>query len=334
MEYYYLRKQDAAYQLILAAREIPRPQLGQVLVRMRAASLNYRDLLVIGGRYRGMRNDLIPLSDGSGEVVEVGSEVAGWNVGDRVVGTFYPTWLTGPMRPDDASKSLGCDLHGILCQYKIFNADELVRIPDFLSFEKAATLPCAALTAWNALFGARPVQSGESVLLLGTGGVSMFALQFTAAVGARAIVISSSDSKLEEARRHGASECINYNLYSAWQKEVLRLTDGQGVDHVVEVGGAGTLQKSLASVRFGGWIHLIGVLTTGKFNPMPILTKTATVRGILVGSRQMFKQMNDIITEHQIEPVLHKIFSFGEITQAYSALEQASHVGKIVVRID
>jgi NADPH:quinone reductase-like Zn-dependent oxidoreductase len=315
----------------------PRPGRGQVLVRMRATSLNYRDLMIATGRYaRGAPlPDLIPLSDGAGEVVEIGPEVTRVTVGDRVAGCFMQSWVGGDLSPDDAASSLGGAIHGVLAAYRVFDQQGLVTLPDRLSFEDGATLPCAAVTAWNALFhGPKPLMVGDSVLVLGTGGVSIFALQFAHAAGARVIVTSSADGKLAQAKAWGASDGINYQRHPEWQTVVRDLTDGRGVDHVVEVGGAGTLPRSIEAVRQGGQIHLIGVLTGGgTIDPSVVLRRGAVLRGIYVGSRQMFEAMNRAIALHQIAPVIDRVFDFEEAKDAYRHLQGQGHVGKVVIRV-
>lgn len=321
--------------LELAEAETPRPGRGQVLVRMRAASLNYRDLMVTSGRYgRGTAPpNLVPLSDGAGEVVEIGADVTRVKVGDRVAGIFMQTWQGGEISPEDPPSSLGGAIDGVLAEYKLFDQHGLVRLPAHLSFEEGATLPCAGVTAWNALFVGRPLIAGQSVLVLGTGGVSIFALQLARAAGARVIATSSSDEKLAQAKKFGASDGVNYRQHPEWHEQVLALTDGRGVDHVVEVGGAGTLPRSVESARLGGNIHLIGVLTGGEINPTPMMRKTLNVRGIYVGSRQMFEALNRSIELHRIKPVIDRVFDFADAKAAYHHLESQTHVGKVVIRI-
>lgn len=322
--------------LTLAEAERPKPERGQVLVRMRAASLNYRDLSVAKGNYRlsSIPPDLIPLSDGAGEVVEAGPEVTRLKPGDRVAGIFMQGWIGGEITVEDRATALGGAIDGVLAEYRLFDQQGLVPLPDHLSFEEGASLPCAAVTAWNALYGAKPLQAGETVLVLGTGGVSIFALQFAHAAGARVIATSSSDEKLQRARDLGAAEGINYRRHPDWEAEVRRLTGGRGVDHVVEVGGAGTLPRSIASCRLGGWVHLIGVLSGGQMDPTMIMGAGVTVRGIYVGSRQMFEAMNRAIELHRLRPVIDTVFPFDRAHDAYRHLESAAHVGKVVIRID
>jgi len=337
MQVWTLPKPAGIDSLVLQERPQPRPGPGQVLVRMRAASLNYRDLMVVTGRYaRGAPlPDLVPLSDGAGEVAEIGAGVARVKPGDRVAPIFMQTWIGGEIEPEHAASSLGGAIHGVLSEFAVFNQDGLVKLPEHFSFEEGATLPCAAVTAWNALYGGRPLRVGESVLVLGTGGVSIFALQLAHAAGARVIATSSSDGKLTQAKTLGASDGVNYREHPEWQDEVLHLTGGRGVDHVIEVGGTGTLPRSVASARLGGQVHQIGVLTGagGNIDPSLSMRKGLILRGIYVGSRQMFAAMNRAIELHRIEPVIDRVFGFEEAKDAYRHLESQTHVGKVVIRI-
>jgi NADPH:quinone reductase-like Zn-dependent oxidoreductase len=316
--------------------ELPEPQPGpgQALVRMRAASLNYRDLVVVKGGY-GPRQKLplIPLSDGAGEVAAVGAGVSRVKTGDRVVGCFAPAWLEGPITQEKVDSSLGCYVEGVLAQHVLFNAEALLPIPEHLSFEEAAALPCAALTAWHALFVADHVQPGATVVAQGTGGVSLFALQFARMAGARVIVTSSSDQKLARAKELGASAGINYKTTPDWDKEVRKLTGGRGADHVVEVGGAGTFNRSLNSVRIGGMVTMIGVLAgaSAEVKTTLILFRAVRVQGIFVGSRTMFEDMNRAISAHGLHPVLDRTFPFAEAPAALRHLESGAHFGKVVV---
>ena len=320
----------------LHVEERPRPEPGafEVLVRMKAASLNYRDLLVVRGLYNPkMPLPRVPLSDGAGEVAAVGNGVTRVKTGDRVAGIFMQRWLGGRVDETRADSALGGAIDGVLAEYVVFHEDGLVHIPEHLSYEEAATLPCAAVTAWNGLIegGLRP---GDSVLLLGTGGVSIFALQFAWMTGARVIITSSSDEKLQKARRLGAAEGINYRTQPDWEKRVRELSGGAGVDHVVEVGGAGTLAQSLKAVRTAGHIALIGVLSgaAGEINPLPILMKHVRMRGIFVGSRDMFEAMNRAIAVHQLRPVIDRAFAFEEVAAALQYMQRGAHFGKIVIR--
>ncbi len=335
MRLYCLPKQTGFDDLTLSEADTPRPGRGQVLVRMRAASLNFRDLSVATGRYMlsAVPPNVVPLSDGAGEVVELGDGASRLRVGDRVAGIFMQGWLGGELEPAHAQSALGGAIDGVLAEYKVFDEQGLVHIPPHLSFEQAATLPCAAVTAWNALFGLRPLAPGQSVLVLGTGGVSIFALQFAHAAGARVIATSSSDEKLARAKALGASDGINYRAMPDWQDTVRQLTDGRGVDHVVDVGGPGTIERSVRATRNGGVATLIGVLTRGTLDPLAVFTSGAIVRPIYVGSRQMFEAMNAAISLHRIEPVVDRVFAFEEAKEAYRYLKGATHVGKVVVAI-
>ena len=338
MKCYHLPRATAIDDLVLTERERPEPGPGQILVRLRACSLNYRDLMVATGRYGGgpPAPGLVPLSDGAGEVEAVGEGVSRVAVGDRVAGSFFATWRDGPPLPEHHRYALGGSVDGVLAEYRLFDEDAVVRVPPHLDFEEAATLPCAGVTAWNALFAATPLLAGQTVLTLGTGGVSMFAVQFARAAGARVIATSSSDAKLERLRALGveAADCINYRNLPDWEREVWRRTDRQGVDHVVEVGGGGTLPRSIAATRSGGVVSLIGVLTSGQIDPTALLRRSATLRGVYVGSRAMFEAMNRLVAVNGIRPVIDRVFPFDQAKEAYRALSQADHVGKIVIRVD
>jgi NADPH:quinone reductase-like Zn-dependent oxidoreductase len=321
--------------LVLAEKERPRPGPQEVVVKFHAASLNFRDIMFVKGVYNPhAKLPAIPVSDGAGEVAEVGSSVTRWKVGDRVCPIFNQGWLAGdPAAAKPKSTLGGGDMDGVLREYGAFHEDGLVWIPEHLSYEEAATLPCAAVTAWHALVSFGHLKAGESVLTLGTGGVSIFALQIAKAHGARVIATSSSDEKLARAKQLGADETINYKAVPDWEKEVLRLTGGVGVDHVVEVGGAGTLGKSVSSTRIYGRISLIGVLTTGSgLNPVNVLMKSIRIQGVFVGSRQMFEEMNSAITVNRLKPVVDRSFAFEEVPDALRNMESASHFGKIVIR--
>ncbi|GEP11072.1 zinc-dependent alcohol dehydrogenase family protein [Methylobacterium gnaphalii] len=320
----------------LAERAQPEPGRGQVLVRMRAASLNYRDLLIANGLYPFAVNldRLIPVSDGAGEIVAVGPGVRRFRGGERVAGIFSQSWLGGAQVSDMWQTALGGAIDGVLAEFRVFDEDGLVVLPDHLSFEEGATLPCAAVTAWNALYGVMPLKAGDTVLTLGTGGVSVFAIQLAHAAGARVIATSSSDAKLEKARGLGASETINYRTHPDWQHEVRRLTNGTGVDHVVEVGGTGTLPRSIASTRPGGHIGLVGLLAQGEpIDPLAILGASCLVRGVAVGSREMFENMNRAIALHGLKPAIDKTFDYEDAKQALTHLSKAGHFGKVVIRI-
>lgn len=338
MRVWTLPKAEGIHSLALKDQPTPQPGPGQVLVRMRAASLNYRDLMVVMGHYaRGAPlPDLVPLSDGAGEVAEVGPGVTRVKPGDRVAGIFMQTWLAGEIEPEYAGSSLGGAIHGVLAEYVVFSQDGLVQLPEHLSFEEGATLPCAGVTAWNALYGGRSLRVGETVLVLGTGGVSIFALQLAHAAGARVIVTSSSHGKLAQAGALGASDGVNYRDHPEWHEEVLKLTDGRGADHVVEIGGASTLPRSIAAARLGGQVHQIGVRggAGGAIDPSVAMRKGLILRGIYVGSRQMFEAMNRAIALHKISPVIDRVFGFDEAMDAYQHLQSQAHVGKVVIRVE
>jgi len=314
----------------------PKPGPGQVLVRMRAASLNYRDLVVIKGGY-GPRQSLprIPLSDGAGEVAAAGAGVSRLKAGDRVMGCFAPAWQEGPPTQEKIDSALGGFVDGVLSEYVLFNAESVLPVPAHLSFEEAAALPCAALTAWNALFVADHLQPGAAVVVQGTGGVSLFALQFARMAGARVIATSSSDQKLARVKELGASAGINYKTTPDWDKEVRKLTEGRGADHIVEVGGAGTFNRSLSCVRIGGMISMIGVLAgaSAEVRTTLILFRAVRVQGIFVGSRAMFEEMSRAISAHGLHPVLDRTFPFEEAPAALRHLESGAHFGKVVVAI-
>ena len=335
MKVYRFPRADGIDTLELHDAPTPVPERGQILVRMRAASLNYRDLNVASGRAaRGtLPANLVPLSDGAGEVVQIGPGVTRVKPGDRVAGLFMQTWSGGEIEPSHVDSSRGGSIDGVLAEHVVFDQDGVVPLPHHLSFEEGATLPCAGVTAWNALYAGRSLRVGESVLVLGTGGVSVFALQFAHAAGARVIATSSSDEKLARVKALGASDGVNYKRHPEWHEQVLSLTGGRGVDHVVEVGGAGTLGRSVESTRLGGQVHLIGVLTGGEINPTPILRRNILLRGIYVGSRQMFEAMNAATSLHQIHPVIDRVFAFDRAREAYHYMKTQQHVGKVVIRI-
>jgi len=316
--------------------DTPVPESGEVLVKMRAVSLNYRDL----GTTRKERpgNLTLPFtvcSDGAGEIVELGDGVKKWKVGDAVAPCFFQEWPAGGMTHDVMKSALGGALPGVLSEYAVVKASALVAAPTGYSFAETATLPCAALTAWNALIGQGKLKAGDTVVTLGTGGVSIFALQIAKMHGARVIITSSSDEKLAHARKLGADEGINYKTMPDWEREVFRLTGNRGADHVIELGGAGTLQKSLDAVRYGGRVSLIGVLTgfEGQVNPWPIITRSLAVQGIYVGSREQFEDMNRALSHSGIKPVIDRIFSFTEAREAFEHMAAGAHFGKVVVEV-
>jgi NADPH:quinone reductase-like Zn-dependent oxidoreductase len=319
-----------------AERPDPRPGSHEVLIRVRAVSLNYRDHMVVIGRYMGgaVERDTIPLSDGAGEVVLTGPGVTRFKTGDRVAGTFFQTWVDGPRTR--FAPALGVPLDGMLAEYVVLHQDGVVAIPPGLSFEEAATLPCAGVTAWSALMvlGNR-VKPGDTVLCLGTGGVSTHAMQFAKAAGANVIITSSSDEKLERARGLGASAGINYKTHPEWEKEVHRLTDGRGVDHVIEVGGVGTLARSYQAIGFGGKVALIGFLAgqTGQQEPYALMMKGGSLVGIGVGSTSNFEDMNRAIVVNRIKPIVDKVFPFDQAPEAFRQMAGGDFFGKLIIAI-
>jgi len=321
----------------LVVADIPRPNVdaGQVRVRIRAVSVNYRDLIATRIERPGALTPLIPCSDGAGEVVEVGAGVTKWKQGDRVIGCFFQDWDCGRVRRDVMRSDLGGPLHGVLAQEVILRENGIVSLPEHMDFEQGSTLPCAALTAWHALMENGRLRAGETVLLLGTGGVSIFALQFAKMHGARVIITSASDAKLKKARTLGADETINYKTFPDWQVRVHEITEKQGADHIIEVGGWGTLEKSLESVAYGGTVHTIGVLTgfEGKINPWQIIAKSVCVHGLYVGNRKMFEDMNRAISQRRLEPVIDRVFEFKDARAAFARMESGAHFGKIVIRV-
>jgi NADPH:quinone reductase-like Zn-dependent oxidoreductase len=321
--------------LILVERETPIPAAGEVLIRVRACSLNYRDSLIPKGAYMGgvIDRDITPLSDGAGEIEAIGTGVTQFKVGDRVAGTFFQGWVSGPPSAA-AGPALGAPLaKGMLAEYVTLPEFGVVPIAQSLSFEEAATLPCAGVTAWNALMeGAPPVRPGTWVAVLGTGGVSLLALQIAKAAGARVIATSSSDEKLERVRALGADAVINYNTTPDWGVEAMRITGG--VDHVVEVGGQGTMAQSMQAIGFGGEIAIIGVLSReGNVTPRDIMFKAGRMRGIFVGSGNMARRLNDAIDANKIKPVIDKVFAFDDAKSAYDYHASPALFGKTVISV-
>ena len=311
------------------------PGPGEVKIRVRAASLNYRDLLVVKGSYRGgLPPNVVPLSDGAGDVAAVGPGVTKVKVGDRVVGAFFEDWAAGAINAEAIARGRGGSIDGMLAEHAILLESAVLRAPAHLSHEETATLPCAAVTAWNALVEIGRIRAGQTVLLLGTGGVSMFALQFAKMHGARVILTSSSDDKLKHARSLGADEIINYKTTPEWDKVVVAATGGRGVDIVVELGGPGTLERSIRSVCAGGTVALIGVITgAGQIDPRPLISRAIRLQGVYVGSLEMFRAMNAAIELGRLKPVIAEVFPFDKAVSAYERLAGAAHSGKIVITI-
>ncbi|MDF1658431.1 MAG: NAD(P)-dependent alcohol dehydrogenase [Verrucomicrobiales bacterium] len=329
-------KADGTLTPEIETADAPQAAAGEVVVTIEATSLNYRDLLMKAGKSASSGSDpVVPLSDGAGKIAAIGEGVTGWTIGDRVALTFFRDWEDGrfEMKYHKAARGGSCD--GVLGEQVVTPAHSLVRVPEYLSIEEAATLPCAAVTAWHGLMErSRPLEVGHTVLCLGTGGVSIFALQLAKAAGAKVIITSSSEDKLQRACELGADETINYRENPDWDKAVFEMTEGRGVDHVIEVGGPGTLPKSMNAVAAGGSIALIGVLTgfdAPEASLFPLVSRNVDLSGIYVGSRAMFERLNEFLTKHEIHPVIGDHFSFEEAVAAYDHLESAGHFGKVVI---
>ena len=322
-----LREQDEAD---------PRPQRGEVLVRVRAVSLNFRDIAMVRGRYpRAAYPGLIPTSDAAGEIVEVGEGVTAFKAGDRVIGAFHPRWFGGAPPSTALADSYGAESDGWLCELKALSQEAVVAMPTNLSFEEAATLPCAGLTAWTALAGGKPIRAGQSVLVQGTGGVSIFALQIGAAVGATVIATTSSDAKAGRLRDMGAAHVVNYAAEPEWARRVRQLTGGRGVDRIVEVGGPGTINQSLRAVALDGEIASIGFLSTE--NPgidfFALKASGASFRNIAVGDRSGLLDFTRAIEMVGLKPAVDRVFAFEDAREAYAHLESGTHFGKVVIGI-
>jgi NADPH:quinone reductase-like Zn-dependent oxidoreductase len=324
--------------------ELPMLQIapGMVLIKVHAVSLNYRDLMMVKGFYNPkMALPRIPCSDGAGEVAAIGEGVSRVRVGDRVCGIFMQRWLDGPLTAERSKAALGGDVNGMLAEYALLAEDGVVLFPEHLSHEEAATLPCAGVTAWNALHHAgeqaNPALPGDTVVIQGTGGVSIFALQFAKLLGARVIGTSSSEEKLTRAYGLGLDAGCNYKEHPEWSKWVVEVTEGRGADRIIEVGGAGTFGQSLRAARVGGVIAQIGILsgaaTSEPLALTPILHKQLRVQGIYVGSRTMFEQMNAAITMARLHPAVDRVFGFDRVREAFLHMQSASHFGKIVIRM-
>lgn len=316
----------------------PTPGPGQVLIRMKAVSLNYRDLLMINGMYsRGSATaggSITPFSDGCGVVEAIGPGVTRVAVGDRVATLFFQNWISGRPTLEKLSSSLGFPIPGAGRELAVFSQEGVSKVPDFLTDQQVATLPCAALTAWRGLFEDARLEPGDTVVLQGTGGVSIFGLQFAKAAGYRTLITSSSDEKLERAKALGAQHLVNYRAEPDWSKPVREATGGVGADFIMEVGGAGTIQQSLRAVRIGGHIAIIGVVAgAGEgVNPGVLIGNSARLQGLSVGSREMFEAMCRAIDLHKISPVVDKVFPWTEAGAAFTAMQGGEHFGKIVLQ--
>jgi NADPH:quinone reductase-like Zn-dependent oxidoreductase len=322
--------------LSLTERPIPQPGASQVLVQMTAASLNYRDLLVVEGSYNPkLRLPMVPVSDGAGVVEAVGNGVENFRPGDRVVPIFFQGWLEGEPTTEKLATGLGANLDGVLCDYRVFEESGLLPVPDYLSDAEAAALPCAGVTAWSAIVKLGGIRPGDTVLVQGTGGVALFALQFAKLMGATVILTSSSDAKLARAKDLGADHLINYRDQPDWSRPAKVLTGGQGVDLVVEIGGAGTLEQSIRAVRVGGTIALIGVVAgaAAPAVPLPLVVMRAVrMQGVTLGSRTDFETMLRACTKARLRPILdERHFAFEEIPAAFARMKTGEHFGKITI---
>ncbi|MCV2369353.1 zinc-dependent alcohol dehydrogenase family protein [Roseateles oligotrophus] len=330
-----LLNSGSALVLELKSVQIPTPSAGQVLLRMGAASLNYRDLLTQGDS-ASTKDGLVPLSDGAGTVIALGAGVARWKLGDRVMANFFPGWVDGAFNPTQLGNAFGGGTtDGMLAEHVIVDQSSLVAVPEGMSLEEASTLPCAALTAWHALFERGGIKAGDTVLVQGTGGVALFGLQLATAIGAKVIVTSSSDAKLARVKAMGAWQTINYRSHPDWEKVALDLTGGRGVDHILELGGPDTYDRSIAAIAPGGKIAQIGVLTgfASQPNILPLQFKNASINGICVGSVEQLKRLVQFMAQHQIRPVIDEQFAFESAPEAYAQLSAATHFGKLVVKI-
>ncbi|KAJ3901765.1 hypothetical protein F5879DRAFT_924386 [Lentinula edodes] len=338
-KHYFWPKLGALANLSSKESQLPPLRSHEVLVKVYAVSLQYRDIMVGLNIYPGsFPDEVVPCSDMAGEVIAVGDEAGSqWKKGDRVCANFAADHIAGDITPEIQKTAHGGAIHGVLTQYKAFSPHSLVAIPDHLSFEEASTLPCAALTAYNALMGPVPLKGGDTIVVLGTGGVSIHGLQIALASGAKVIVTSSSDEKLQIATNLGAHHVVNYKTTPNWHEEILKLTGGRGADHILEVGGPDSLEKSLKAVRMAGWVHAIGVIGGGTPTEvmMPTIQKACFIRGIQIGSIAQFKDMNRLLSLHPevTRPVIDKVFPFEEALKAYEYLESQGHVGKVVIKV-
>jgi NADPH:quinone reductase-like Zn-dependent oxidoreductase len=340
MRAYYLQSHGSVEGLVLRESADTKPGLREVAVRIRATSLNFRDLMILNNVYfQPVTPGVIPLSDGAGEVVAIGEGVSRFKVGDRVAATFHPKWVAGRITHEHLTnrfaprEHVGAGRDGLLTDYKVLSEEALVALPQHLSFEEAATLPCAAVTAWSALTAPRQLAPGETVLTLGSGGVSIFALQFAKAFGARVVATTSSEAKARRLKQLGADAVVNYRTTPEWEHEVRAANDGRGVDCIVEVGGAGTLARSLACAGPECQVSLIGVLAgaSGSFDAAALQRGIVTLRRVAVGSRLDFELMNRAIAHHKLKPVIDKVFPFEDARSAYRYLESQRHFGKVVI---
>jgi NADPH:quinone reductase-like Zn-dependent oxidoreductase len=334
MKAYELHPRDGFEALQVVDRPAPAVGPGDVRVRVRAVSLNYRDLVIARGAKKAKR-PMVPASDGAGEVVEVGAAVTRLRVGDRVAAAFFPTWLDGDLAESHHANAQGGSIDGMLVEEKVLPQAAWVKLPEHLSFEEGATLPCAAVTAWHALFEATTLRPGDRVLAQGTGGVSIFVLQLARAAGAEVVVTSSSEEKRARARELGAAHTVDYKATPAWGEAVKAWTGGRGVDVGVEVGGPGTFDQTVTALRYGGTMSILGVLTgtRGEVNTYNLFHKGLHVHGIYVGSVRMFEALNRALAAARIHPIIDRSFDWGETRAAYEHLASGAHFGKVVIRV-
>jgi NADPH:quinone reductase-like Zn-dependent oxidoreductase len=339
MQSYHIETFGDVNGIALQEHDIPQPGEGEVLVQLKAASLNRRDLYILQQTYPlPGRQHIVPLSDGAGEVAAVGRNVSRFQVGDRVTGTYFPKWQSGPFEADLVDQ-LGCTINGMLSEYALLDEDWLVKIPEHLCWEEAATLPCAALTAWSSLTGPSPVFPGETVLTIGTGGVSLFAIQFAKLLGANVIALTSRNEKADQLQSLGATHILNYRTYPNWSQQVLELTGGKGVNRVVETGGTDTLEQSIQASAIGGQVALLtpaGSANGASANNLhkiltPAFVRLVTLRPLFVGNRLDFEKMNQAISHHQLHPVIDRVFAFTEAKEAYRYFSSAQHLGKVII---
>jgi NADPH:quinone reductase-like Zn-dependent oxidoreductase len=320
--------------LVTCEEADPVPGRSEVLVRVHAASLNYRDLVILSGQYPGpVKQNGVPLSDGAGEVVAIGPDVTRAKVGDRVSANCQLHWISGPTREEYHSSSVGMTIDGMLAEYVVLHENGLVHLPAYMSYAEAASLPCAAVSAWSALNVYSPLKPGQTVLIQGTGGVALFGLQIARMFGAKVLAITSSDEKAERLTELGASAVVNYREFPDWDRKILDLTDGKGVDKVVEIAGESTIIKSAASTKIGGEIGLVGFVSGfgGGLPPIDILQRSLKIAGMVIGPRESFEDLLAAMARSGVRPVIDQVFPFAEYRDAYRRLESGNHIGKVVI---
>jgi NADPH:quinone reductase-like Zn-dependent oxidoreductase len=326
----------------ILARQQPTPEPGpyDILIKVKTVSLNRRDILILNQAYPlPARPGIIPISDGAGEVVAIGEKVSKFRIGQRVSGNYFPRWRDGLMRMDIMDQ-LGCTLDGMLSEFALLHEDWLVGIPEHLTWEEAATLPCSALTAWSALTGPRSLSPGDTVLTIGSGGVSLFVIQFARLFGAKVVVLTTRDEKVKRLKTLGADHVVNYRADPKWSDSVLALTEGRGVDRIIETGGIETMEESVKAIAFGGEIALVTPMGISR-KPgidsnkllVPLFVRLVNLRPIFVGSRLSFEQMNRAVASHQLHPLVDRAFSFEEVKEAYHYFDKGEHIGKVIIKV-